>query len=159
MCIKVFGQKTSNIYSLPTLRCLGWIFFLFQNQKTGGTADQIYACLCMYKNVTFRNPEKWMTSLNIDQEKCLCRGLRSVQKKVFHQIMEIRDRKDLSDNPGYSHGTEIQESRKRNKQTKKSIKAMKCLLWNVYFFRHHSANRSPATATAHYVVWNPSKLI
>lgn len=49
-------------------------------------------------------------------------GAEKCAKKVFHQIMEIRDRKDLSDNPGYSHGTEIQESRKRKKQTKKALK-------------------------------------
>lgn len=36
--------------------------------------------------------------------------------------MEIRDKKDLLDNPGYFLGTEIQESRKRKKQTKKALK-------------------------------------
>lgn len=53
-------------------------------------------------------------------------GLRSVQNIVFHQIMEIRDRKGLLDHLGHSLGTKVQESRKRNKQ-KKSIKAIKCL--------------------------------
>lgn len=42
-------------------------FKCFQKQKIRGTTDQIYACLCMNKNVILRNPEKWMTSLNIDQ--------------------------------------------------------------------------------------------
>lgn len=49
-------------------------------------------------------------------------GLRSVQNIVFHQIMETRDKKDLLDHPGYSLGTEIQESRERKKQTKKALK-------------------------------------
>jgi len=35
--------------------------------------------------------------------------------------MKIRDRKDLLDPPGYSLGTKVEESRKRNKQ-KKALK-------------------------------------
>lgn len=45
-------------------------------------------------------------------------GLRSVQNIVFHQIMEIRDRKNLLDHPGHFLGTKVQETRKRNKQKK-----------------------------------------
>lgn len=45
-------------------------------------------------------------------------GLRSVQNIVFHQIMEIRDRKGLLDHPGHFLGAKVQEK----KQTKKVLK-------------------------------------
>lgn len=66
----IWSENIQYLQSLLLDSILGDFFLnfeCFQNQKIGGTTDQIYACLCMYKNVTFRNPEKWMTSLNIDQ--------------------------------------------------------------------------------------------
>lgn len=52
-------------------------------------------------------------------------GLRSVQNIVFHQIMEIRDRKDLLGHPGHSLGTE-EEQKETNKQKIKLQKGYFC---------------------------------